>query len=305
MAVTVIGPGLGTEGGTRRARPAGNWEAARRALLREPRRVVGAIIVVGFVVLAVIGPWLHSGRLGANANLIYAPPSLAHPLGTDFEGSDVLSLLLVGARYVLVSGAIGGAIAVVLGGAVGLVGGYLAGPTDWSLSRITDFALTIPQYPLLVVLAAVVRFTSPVLIGVLLGVTSWAGLARAVRSQAFSLRERAYIEASRSLGLSTRHVIIKEMLPNIAPYVAMNLLVSVIGAIYAETGLFFLGILPTSEVSNWGAMLNQAVFAAGAIGSPQAISYLLSPLIAILLLTIGIVFVLDAVDEFFNPRLRA
>lgn len=303
MAVTVIEPGLGARG-TRQPRPPGHWQAARRALLREPRRVVGAAIVLIFVVLAVVGPFLYPRHLAANANSIYAPPSLVHPLGTDFEGTDVLSLMVTGARYVLVSGAVAGAIAVVLGSLVGLLAGYLAGAVDWSLSRITDFALTIPQYPLLVVLAAVVRFTSPVLIGVLLGVTSWPGLARAVRSQAFSLRERPYIEASRALGLSARHVIVKEMLPNIAPYVAMNLLVSMIGAIYAETGLFFLGILPTSNVSNWGAMLNQAVFSAGAIGSPQAISYLLSPLVAILLLTLGIVFVLDAVDEFFNPRLR-
>lgn len=305
MAVTVIGPEVGTGGAARKAQPSGNWHAARRALLREPRRVVGAAIVVLFVLMAVVGPFLYPSRLAANANAIYAAPSLAHPLGTDFEGTDVLALLLVGARYVLVSAAVAGAIAVVLGAAVGLVAGYLAGAMDWSLSRLTDFALTIPQYPLLVVLAAVVRFTSPVLVGVLLGITSWAGLARAVRSQAFSLRERPYIEASRSLGLSTSHVIVREMLPNIAPYVAMNLLVSTIGAIYAETGLFFLGVLPTSNVSNWGAMLNLAVFSAGAIGSSQAVAYLLSPLIAILLLTLGIVFVLDAVDEFFNPRLRA
>lgn len=305
MAVTVIGPELGTGGAARKAQPTGKWHAARRALLREPRRVVGAAIVVLFVLMAVIGPWLYPHRLAANANAIYAAPSLAHPLGTDFEGTDVLALLLTGARYVLVSAAVAGAIAVVLGVAVGLVAGYLSGATDWSLSRLTDFALTIPQYPLLVVLAAVVRFTSPVLVGVLLGITSWAGLARAVRSQAFSLRERPYIEASRSLGLSTSHVIVREMLPNIAPYVAMNLLVSIIGAIYAETGLFFLGVLPTSNVSNWGAMLNLAVFSAGAIGSSQAVAYLLSPLVAILLLTLGIVFVLDAVDEFFNPRLRA
>ncbi len=303
MAVTVIGPGLGTEGGPRRARPAGRWQAARQALLREARRVVGAVIVVAFVVMAIVGPFLYPRHLGANANAVYAPPSLAHPLGTDFEGTDVLALLVVGARYVLVSAAVAGAIAVGLGALIGLVAGYLAGAVDWSLSRITDFALTIPQYPLLVVLAAVARFTSPLLIGVLLGVTSWAGLARAVRSQAFSLRERPYIEASRSLGLSTSHVIVKEMLPNIAPYVAMNLLVSMIGAIYLETGLFFLGVLPTN-VSNWGVMLNLAVFSAGAIGSAQAVSYLLTPLVAILLLTLGIVFVLDAVDEFFNPRLR-
>jgi peptide/nickel transport system permease protein len=303
VAVTVIEPLEGAAGGPRRSRPEGSLLAARRALLAGPGRVAGLVIVVGFVFMAVAGPFFYPAHLPVNAGEIYAPPSLAHPLGTDFEGTDVLALLVVGARYVLVSAAVAGAITVVLGAAVGLAAGYLRGATDSVLSRFVDFALTIPTLPLLVILAAVVRFTSPLLIGMILGVTGWAGLARAIRSQALSLRERPFIEASRGLGLSTPHVVVREMLPNIAPYVAMNLLVSIVGAIYAETGLFFLGVLP-ADVSNWGVMLNLAVFSAGAIGSSQAVSYLLSPLVAILLLTLGVVLVLDAVDEFFNPRLR-
>jgi len=284
------------------ARAPGLWSVVRQALTRSPGRIVGAVIIVGFVVMAIAGPMIFT-HLQTNANDIYARPSWTHPLGTDFEGTDVLALLVVGARYVLLSAAVAGVIAVGLGAAVGLTAGYLRGATDSVLSRITDFVLTVPTFPLLIVLAAILRMTSPWLMGAILGISGWAGLARAVRSQALSLRERPFVEAGRGLGLSTSHILGRELLPNIAPYVAMNTLVAIIGAIYAETGLFFLGVLPAT-VSNWGVMLNQAVFSAGAIGSSQALFYLLAPLVAILLLTLGIVLVLDAVDEIFNPRLR-
>lgn len=306
MAATVINPQAGPGGRPRAGRhpkAVSNWKVAGQALTRSPSRVVGAVIIVIFVLTAIAGPWFYPAHLPVNANDIYAPPTLAHPLGTDFEGTDVLALVIVGARYVLLSATVAGAIAVTVGTLIGLTAGYIRSFADSVLSRFTDFVLTVPSLPLLVILAAVVRFTSPWLIGVILGVTGWAGLARAVRSQALSLRERPFVEASRGLGLSARHIVLHELLPNIAPYVAMNLLVSTVGAIYAETGLFFLGVLPAT-VSNWGVMLNLAVFSAGAIGSAQAATYLLAPLVAILLLTLGIVLVLDAVDEFFNPRLR-
>ncbi|MHB8293308.1 MAG: ABC transporter permease [Acidimicrobiales bacterium] len=285
------------------ARPAFASSNAVVALTRTRGRVVGVVIVLVFVAMGIVGPYLYPSNLPVNASNIYAAPSLAHPLGTDFEGTGVLALLVTGARYVLLSAAIAGTITVVVGTVVGLVAGYRRGPLDSVLSRFTDLVLTVPGIPLLVVLSTVWRFSSPLGMGLVLGITGWGGLARAVRSQTLSLRERGFLEAARSLGLPTGHMIMSEVLPNLAPYVAMNLLLSVIGSIYAETGLFFLGILPTS-VNNWGVMLNLAVFSAGAIGSPQALSYLLTPLVAILLLTLGVVLTLDAVDEMFNPRLR-
>jgi len=306
MATTIVNPETSATQAAESApspkRP-GRGRIARQALTRSPGRVAGAVILVVFVLMALVGPYLYHQPLAVNANDIYAPPSLAHPLGTDFEGTDVLALVVVGARYVLLSAAVAGVIAVAVGTAIGLLAGSSGRLVDTLLARFVDFVLTVPSLPLLVILAAILKFTSPILIGVILGLTGWAGLARAVRSQALSLRERPFVEASRGLGLPRRHVLVHELLPNIAPYIAMNTLVSIVGAIYAETGLFFLGILPAT-VSNWGVMLNLAVFSAGAIGSSQAVFYLLAPLVAILLLTLGIVLVLDAVDEIFNPRLR-
>jgi peptide/nickel transport system permease protein len=275
-----------------------------RILVRTPGRVIGLVIIVIFTLMAIAGPYLYPKNLPINPNDIYASPSLHHPLGTDYEGTDILALIVTGARYVLLSALIAGVVTVVVGTAVGLAGGYYGRLSDSVLMRITDFVLTVPAFPLLIVLSTVWDFGSPYAMGLVLGVFGWGGLARAVRSQTLSLKQRGFLEAARGLGLPSRHIIMKEILPNVAPYIAMNMLIAITGAIYAEIGLFFLGVVPFAA-NNWGVMLNLAVFSAGALTSTQALSYVLSPLICILLLTLGIVLFLDAADEIFNPRLRS
>src|SRR5580692_6963439 len=282
-----------------RVRSASRW----RILVRTPGRVISLAFVIVFALMAIIGPYLYPANLPINAGEIYAPPSLAHPLGTDFEGTDVLALIVTGARYVLLSAVIAAVVMVVAGAGAGITAGYYGGARDNVLMRITDFVLTIPGFPLLIVLSTVWDFGSPYAMGLVLGIFGWGGIARAVRSQTLSLRERGFLEAARGLGLSGWHIVTREILPNVAPFIAMNLLLTITGAIYAEAGLFFLGVVPFNA-NNWGVMLNIAVFSAGAVTSPHALTYLLSPLICILLLTLGIVLILNAVDEWFNPRLR-
>ena len=279
------------------------WHTAWRSTVRKPGRLIGLFIIVVFVFMAIFGPLIYPKNLPIDPNAIYAAPSLKHPLGTDFEGTDNLALVVQGARYVLSAAALGALFTVVFGTVLGLVSGYFLGKTDAVIMRITDLFLTVPTFPLLVVLATVWNFGSPLAMGFVLGITGWGGLARAVRSQTLSLRERGFIESARSLGLSPLHILFHEILPNVGSYIAMNLLLGITGSIYAEVGLFFLGVLPF-HVNNWGVMLNLAVFSGGAMQSAQALPYLLSPLVALLLLTLGIVLFLDAVDEMFNPRLK-
>jgi peptide/nickel transport system permease protein len=302
--MTTITPMLPEEeAATVTARPPRAARGRWRLLVRTPGRVFGFAIIVFFALMAIVGPFLYPKNLAINPNAIYATPSLAHPLGTDFEGTDVLALIVTGSRYMLLSAVIAAALIVVVGTAVGVSAGYYRGIRDSALMRVTDFILTIPGFPLLIVLSTVWDFGSPYAMGFVLGIFGWGGLARAVRSQTLSLRERGFLEAARSLGLPGRHIIFHEILPNVAPFIGMNLLLSVTGAIYAEAGLFFLGVVPFNA-NNWGVMLNIAVFSAGAVTSPKALTYLLSPLVCILLLTLGIVLILNAVDEWFNPRLR-
>jgi peptide/nickel transport system permease protein len=279
------------------------WRTTRRVLLRKPGRIIGLSIILFFTLMAIFGPYLYPGQLAVDPDNIYASSSAEHWLGTDFAGSDVLQEVITGARYVLLTAAISALVTAVLGTTIGLVAGYHRGFTDSTLMRVTDFVLTIPGFPLLIVLSTIWNFGHPLQMGLVLGITGWGGVARAVRAQTLSLRERGFLEAARGLGLSNSHIIVRELLPNIAPYVAMSLLLSVIGFIGAEVALFFLGVVPFTS-SNWGVMLNEAVFAGGAMNSPQALSYLLAPLVCILLLTLGIVLFLDAIDELFNPRLR-
>jgi peptide/nickel transport system permease protein len=229
--------------------------------------------------------------------------SWGHPLSTDFEGTDVLALVVVGTRDVLTVATVGGLVTVLLGTAVGLLTGYRGGVAGGPLMRLTDVVLTVPAFPLLLVLTSVYSFEEPAQMGLVLGLIGWGPLARAVRSQALSLREREFVEAARGLGLPTRHILLRELLPNIAPYLVMNLLLAVTGFVYAQVGLFFLGVLPL-RTDNWGVMLNFAVYQGGALVSTAGLPYLLAPLGAILLLTLGAVLLVDAVDEIFDPRLR-
>nr|WP_062341565.1 ABC transporter permease [Herbidospora sakaeratensis] len=279
------------------------WRGVGRVLRRKPSRMVGVAIVVLFVFMGIFGPLLYPNPLPRDDNALYASPSWAHPFGTDFEGTDVLALVVTGTRYVLLAGLATAVITVALGTAIGLLAGFHRGRWDTVLMRLTDLQLTIPGLPLLLVLSTVWKFTSPIEMGVVLGLLGWGGIARAVRSQSLSLRERGFIEAAKGLGLPTRHIVVRELLPSMAPYIAMNMLIAVTGAIYAQVGLFFLGVLPF-DANNWGVMLNLSVFGGGALSSTAALPYLLAPLLAILLLTLGIVLVVDAMDEIFNPRLR-
>ncbi|MEO3809959.1 ABC transporter permease [Sphaerisporangium sp. B11E5] len=279
------------------------WRGVRRVLRRKPSRIAGVVILALFAAMALFGPMIYPSPLPRDDNALYAAPSVAHPFGTDFEGTDVLALVVTGARYVILTGLATAIITVALGTALGLIAGFHRGRWDTALMRLTDLQLTIPGLPLLLVLTTLWKFESPLEMGLVLGLLGWGGVARAVRSQTLSLRERGFIEAARGLGLSTRHIIVRELLPGMAPYIAMNVLIAVTGAIYAQVGLFFLGVLPFDS-NNWGVMLNLAVFGGGALTSTAALPYLLAPLLAILLLTLGIVLIVDAMDEIFNPRLR-
>ncbi|MBP2703787.1 ABC transporter permease [Microbispora sp. RL4-1S] len=289
--------------GTRATLRRNFWRGVWRVLRRKPSRMAGVAIIAVFVLMGIVGPLLYPANLPRDDNALYAPPSLAHPLGTDFEGTDVLALIVTGARYVLLTGFATAVITVTVGTAIGLFAGFRRGRWDTLLMRITDVNLAIPGLPLLLVLSTVWKFTGPLQMGLVLGLLGWGGIARAVRSQTLSLRERGFIEAARGLGLPTTHIIGRELLPGMAPYIAMNMLIAVTGAVYAQVGLFFLGVLPF-ESNNWGVMLNLAVFNGGALTTPAALPYLLAPLMAILLLTLGIVLIVDAMDEIFNPRLR-
>lgn len=271
-------------------------------LRQDKAALVGGVGVLVYCVVAAIGPVVVHLRAAVSSGAVYLPPSLRYPLGTDSLGQGVLTELIIGTRPIMEVGVTAAFMVVSVGVIVGLFAGYEGGWVDSVLMRMTDIALTIPSLPLIIVVAAVVHTSSPFALAAILSLTGWAGLARNVRSLALSLRSSDFVEVCRVQGLPRGNVLFRQLLPNIGPYVAVNFLLSVTGAIYAEVGLFVLGIAPISG-TNWGIMLNLAL-SSGALYTSRSVAYLLSPMVAIVLLQVCLVFASRIVDMVFNPRLR-
>lgn len=274
------------------------WRIARS----DRGAMIGGIVIVIYVVVAIIGPIVvHVSNVQNPANA-YLGPSWRHLLGTDSFGQDILSQIIVGTRPIMEVGVFAAIMTVTVGVVVGLTSGYLGGLADTVIMRITDVFLTIPGLPLVLVIAAVVRTADPIVLAAILSVTAWSGLARAVRSQALSLRSSDFVEAARLQGMSVNHVVWRQLLPNVGPYVAINFLLAVTGAIYAEVGLFLLGVAPVSG-TNWGIMIELAVNQ-GALYTSKSMIYLFAPMAAIVILQVSLVFFTRILDSLFNPRLR-
>jgi peptide/nickel transport system permease protein len=189
-------------------------------------------------------------------------------------------------------------IAVLLGSLAGLLGGFV----DQVLSAISNFILTIPSFPLLLVLAAVIDFNNTFYLALLFAGLYWPTLMRAVRAQVFSLRERDYVQAAIALDLGVPHIIFREVLPNMISYVVVNMIFSIRGAMYTLVGLVFLGMVPIDE-PDWSVMIYLGR-TKGAVFNPKASSMLLSPIIAIALFQLSLVLFTRSLEEIFNPRLR-
>lgn len=272
-------------------------------LKRKKSYLASAGLLLLFALMAVFGPMLYPHGL-PTSNQYYAPPSWKYLLGTDYAGVSVLAEVIDGARSVLFVAALAAVLTMAIGVVVGLLSGYLGGITDTILMRLTDFVLTVPTFPLLIVIAAVVKISGPIPMAVVLSINGWGGMARAVRAMVLSLKRRDFVEAARSLELGNRHIVVRQILPLIMPYVVMHLILAVTNAIYGEVGLFFLGLVPISG-TNWGVMLNFAYSASGAIYVPSSVLYLMAPVGAIVLVQIGSVGFTKALDEVFNPQIHA
>ena len=267
----------------------------------ESKRGRFSLAIIGlFVFIAIFGSLLAPYDPYASSTDVLAPPSREHLLGTTEVGGDVLSQLLVGARVSIVVGFAAAVISAVLGAAVGLIGGYFGGLTDKSLDAFENWFLVIPQLPLMVVLARLLNPSLGVLI-LVIGLTSWAGTGRIVRSQVLTLKERAFVERARALGASDWHIIRRHILPNALPLIFANTVLIVAVAILAEAGLSFLGLGDPSNIS-WGTMIENG-FSAGA-PSAGAWWYLIPPGLCITVLVFAIGLLGYVWEQHINPRLQ-
>ena len=234
-------------------------------------------------------------------------------LGTDNLGRDIWSEFVWGSQISLLIGVLSGVGAVALGTIAGLAAGYLGGGWDEIISRVTDFVLVLPFLPFLIICVFIIQQNPAALANVywwiiiIFVVISWPSIAKIIRSQVLTVKEREYVEASRALGGGTGHIIRKHILPNVMGLVYSQVALNVSGFILLEAALDYLSIsIHSITTITWGIMLTQSLpFAVGDSLNSYVWWWFLPPGIAIAALSLAFVLVGFALDSVFNPRLRA
>ncbi|HLZ26971.1 MAG TPA: ABC transporter permease [Chloroflexota bacterium] len=272
------------------------------AMARNRAGLLGFIVFILFVLIAFIGPFFVPQTLPADLKAIYQAPSPQHLLGTDSEGRDIGIQMINGGQSIILVGATAALLSTLISITFGALAAYLGGYVDTLIMLVADVVLTLPQIVLLAVLATFIKLNSPWLLAAIIALLSWPTLLRAVRAQVLSLKEREYVEAARVLDLGTPRILFLEILPNMANFILMNFTIGMTGAIYAQVGLYLLGLAPLAG-NNWGIMLNLA-WVRGAIFFKQSLLYILAPVLAISLLQLSIVTMTRSLEDIFNPRLR-
>lgn len=264
--------------------------------------LLGGVVLIFFIIVALIGPVIfpYDSMVFGEVGDVLNPPSNQHILGTDDLGRDVFRNLISGSRVSLFIGILATLISMVLGTVFGITSGYYGKKVDIIIMRITDFFLVIPWLPLVLVLAAILGNSIWNII-LVIGLTSWAGTARVVRSQTLSIKEKPFIERAVAIGSNGKHIMVKHILPNVFPLVFANTVLISAVAILSETTLSFLGLGDASRPS-WGMMLHYA-FESGAI-SIGAYWYFLPPGICVVLVVLAFTFLGYAFDEVLNPKLK-
>ena len=274
-----------------------------RLVLRRPIGALGLAGVVFFLLLAYVAPLVIPLQDTPNMTAVYQPPSLAHALGTDFQGRDVLNQIVYGGRDILTVGFLAAFLSTLIAVSLGAITATIGGRFDAIVLTISDVALTLPRLIVLIVAAAVLRPKGFFELALLLGLLGWPGLLRQVRSQVLSLKERDYVEAARSLDLGLFHLVFREMLPNMQSYIVVHFILALTSAIYAQAAVIFLGLVPLSG-QNWAIMLYFA-YTQGALFFRDSFWYIASPILAIALFQLALVSLAMALEDVFNPRLRA
>jgi len=273
-----------------------------REFVSTPTAMAGLAILLAITVLALTAPlFIHANDLDViNApGQPIAPPSARFPLGTDYAGRSILPLLIWGTRPSLAIGVISTALTMVVGSTIGLLAGHYGGITARLLMALTDWFIALPTLPLAIGLAAVLG-QGDASITIAIAVTSWSGTARLIRAQTLAVEARPFIERAKALGARDGQLIVRQVLPNVAPFILVSATLTVAGSILSAATLQFLGLGNPTDVS-WGTMINQAFFQ-GAV-SAGAWWYILPPGLAILVVVLGFTLIGRAVENILNPRM--
>jgi len=284
------------------------WGEAWRRFRRHRMAVLSLGVLAALVAAVVLGPFAWHVPIDAiDFSATTQGPSAAHPFGTDDLGQDLLSRMLYGGRISLAVGIAAMGMAVVVGVTIGALAGISRGPVDAALMWVTDLFLSLPQLPLLLLL--IYLFREPlkavfgpeggvfVMIVLVIGCFGWMQVARLVRAQFFSLREKEFVEAARALGATTPRVVWRHILPNALGPVIVAGTINVAAAIIAESTLSFLGLGFPPDIPTWGRLLFDSKD-----HLDIAAHWALFPGGAIFLTVMAINFVGDGLRDALDPR---
>ncbi|MEX6506207.1 ABC transporter permease [Jiella sp. M17.18] len=244
------------------------------------------------------------GLFAADTHLVCPPQGgTLFLLGTDRLGRDMLSRILYGARISLTVGLVGVTLSFILGITIGGLAGYFGGWVDAAVQRITEILRSIPELPLWLALSAALPLTwSPLLvyfgITLILALLDWPGLARAVRSKLFALREEDFVVAAEMLGASPRRIIFRHLLPNFMSHLIASASLSIPTMILAETALSFLGLGLRPPITSWGVLLSEAQN----IEAVALYPWLLLPMLPVVLTVLAFSFVGDGLRDAIDPH---
>jgi len=268
-------------------------------LARHALFILGALIVGGMSLAAIFAPWIAPFNPDfINVDALLLPPSAQHLMGTDALGRDVFSRILFGGRVSLWVGFVAVGIATSIGLVLGLVSGYFGRIVDEIIMRGVDVMLCFPSFFLIL---AVIAFLEPSLtnIMVVIGLTGWMGVARLVRAETLTIRERDYVLAARAAGAGPARIIFRHILPNAVAPVLVSATLGVAGAILTESSLSFLGLGVQPPDASWGNMLMEGKEVLG-------IAWWLSvfPGLAILFTVLGYNLLGESLRDLLDPRLK-
>ena len=273
-------------------------------LIKNRLAFAGIAIIVLFSVISfgaplLVGPY-PTQLQRTDDNL---PPSSAHWLGTDWEGFDLLTLLVYGGQISLIIGFSASIVAMVLGTAVGVFGGFYGGITDLILARMTDFFLVIPWLPFVLVLVIILTPSLPTII-LAIAIVSWPSTARVIRSQVLTVKERQFIERSRAIGARQGFIVRKHIIPNVMPLVWAEAVLTVSNSVFTEAFLSFFGLGASGPdvIKSWGVLVNESYVHLALVQGHWW--YFGPPGLFITVVVLGFAMLGYGFEEIMNPALK-
>lgn len=280
--------------------------SAVRGLLRSPRlngNLVAGLVMLGLILLlALIGPHLVNPHLAAVGSVKPSQlPSAQNLLGTDSQGRDMLTIMVLGTPQTLKIGLIAGVVGLGVGLVLGLVSGFYGGAPDAAIRVIADSLMTVPSLAIMVIIAASVGHMTVELMGLTVAALAWMHPTRAIRSQVLTNRERSYVSVARANGESEWGILFREVMPNLVPYIAASFVGAVSGAILAAVGLEAIGLGPNDVVTLGTTIYWSEKFSAVLRGQWW---WWGPPILAISFIFVGLFLTSSGLDRIANPKLR-